>query len=136
MATTDKIYDSPEMLFARESGILEPIHVDKPWGWEKLLVLNPKYCMKILHVREGQRLSIQYHERKMETLYCISGKGIALLGVREDDLDEHDLAPGSLIHISPRTIHAFEATEDLTLVEASTPEVDDVVRLSDRYGRR
>jgi mannose-1-phosphate guanylyltransferase len=110
---------------------LEGEFVSKPWGYEIWWAHTDKYVGKVLSVRQGQALSLQYHERKMETMLCLSGKGTLLV-----DGKAVSLGPGMSATIAPKTVHRLEAESDLTVLEISTPEVDDVVRVDDRYGRR
>jgi mannose-6-phosphate isomerase-like protein (cupin superfamily) len=108
--------------------------VPKPWGEEIIFAHTERYAGKILRIRRGESLSLQYHERKDETIYLYSGRIRVTLetdGRRED----HILEPGGALHFPPRTRHRMEAIEDSELFEASSPELDDVVRLEDRYGR-
>ncbi|MFZ0215523.1 MAG: cupin domain-containing protein [Candidatus Dormiibacterota bacterium] len=104
--------------------------VDKPWGYELRWAITDRYLGKILHVNRGEALSLQYHERKDETIMVEHG----LLDV-ELDGTVHRMAPGDLVHITPGTRHRMVAVEDTDVFEVSTPEIDDVVRLEDRYGR-
>ncbi len=104
--------------------------VEKPWGYEIWWTVTERYVGKVLFVKAGHALSLQYHHQKAESMYCQSGRGrLELDGV------EHDLAPGAAYDIPPGMRHRLTADEDLTMVEVSTPELDDVVRVSDRYGR-
>ena len=105
--------------------------VKKPWGRELWFARNQRYVGKILVIEKGQRLSRQYHKIKRETLYLLSGRMRLELG-----RVKRVVGPGTIIDIPKRTIHRFEAlNQRVTLVEVSTPEVWDVVRLSDDYGR-
>ncbi len=104
--------------------------VEKPWGKEIWYELNDKYCFKKLIVKAGCRLSLQYHQYKKETLLCVSGDGIYTIDKRE-----LQFAPNDFITIEPGTLHRFEAITDCVLIEASTPEVTDVVRVADDYER-
>ena len=105
--------------------------VDKPWGREVWWAESEGYVAKVLEVRAGQSLSLQYHERKHETALVFAGDGVAVLG---DDYLE--LAPGVRLEVPPGTVHRFSAGDDgLVLLEVSTPEVEDVVRIEDSYGR-
>jgi len=107
----------------------------KPWGWEKLWAFSDKYVGKILHINPGHRLSLQYHEVKDETIHVLSG--VLKLYMNRYQV-EHTLSAGMSLRIQPNTIHRFEAPEDgepVVLLEASTPELDDVVRLEDDYNR-
>ena len=105
---------------------------EKPWGYERLLVYTPYYCMKELFIRAGRRTSFQYHKRKIETIYVVSGIG-------EIELYQHKLTfpliENSFFHIPHGRYHRLIAGEDLTLVEASTSELEDIVRVEDDYGR-
>jgi mannose-6-phosphate isomerase len=111
--------------------------VDKPWGHELIYALTDRYCGKVLFVRAGQSLSLQYHEVKDEAWYVQSGKATLELGTVGDDgpLRALTLGEGDALHFQPRTIHRVTAIEDTTILEVSTPELGDVVRLEDRYGR-
>lgn len=109
--------------------------VDKPWGYELRWAITERYLGKFIHVDAGQALSLQYHVRKDESILVVAG---ILDLVLEDDagrLQTHRLTPGMSARIRPGRRHRFVAVEDVDLVEVSSPEVDDVVRLEDRYGR-
>ena len=108
--------------------------VPKPWGYELIFAKTDRYVGKILHVNRGECLSLQYHNRKEETLYVLRGE---LKLTIESDGDRRELAlrAGEAFHIPPLLIHRMEAVEDTDVAEVSTPELDDVVRLEDRYGR-
>ncbi len=109
-------------------------HIPKPWGYELIWGHTDRYVGKVLHVNKGESLSLQYHEMKDETLYVIRGK--ASLSLRNgDDSASITLDLGQAFHIPPGMIHRIEAVEDTDIVEVSTPEIHDVVRLEDRYGR-
>jgi mannose-6-phosphate isomerase-like protein (cupin superfamily) len=109
--------------------------IDKPWGHELVLAHTDRYAGKILHVEPGEALSLQYHEAKDETLYLLNGD--CELVVEEDGLlVSRLLAEGEAYRLPPRTRHRLIAgTRGCDLIEISTPELDDVVRLEDRYGR-
>lgn len=109
--------------------------VEKPWGHEIWWAQTDSYAGKLLIVKAGQRLSLQVHEEKDETSYLLSGRLLLVQGPSEDELTERTLEPGCSWRNEPGLIHTIEALEDATVVEVSTPELDDVVRLSDRYGR-
>lgn len=118
------------------SGRVEVRHVPKPWGHETIWAHTDRYVGKILHVKAGEKLSIQYHERKDETVYLLSGEmkyWVQLPG--DTELRDQRLVAGESFRITPFTIHAIEAVTDIDVLEASTPELDDVVRMQDRYGR-
>ena len=111
-----------------------PYKVDKPWGHELIWACTNRYVGKILHVNAGQALSCQYHNVKDETLHVLQGEVILRLG-QGDGVEELRFKAGESVHIAPGQIHEIEAVVDTDVLEASTPELDDVVRLSDRYGR-
>lgn len=108
--------------------------VDKPWGHEIIWARTDRYVGKLLHIRQGHKLSLQYHHRKDETIYLHSGR---LLFVVDDGsgLKERELKPGEAFHIVPPMKHRMVALTDCDIFEVSTPELDDVVRLEDAYGR-
>jgi quercetin dioxygenase-like cupin family protein len=109
--------------------------VEKPWGHEIWWAHTDHYAGKILFVEAGQRLSIQMHREKDETSYLLSGRLLLLQGSSENDLSERTLTPGASWRNEPGVVHSIEAIEDATVLEVSTPQLDDVVRFSDRYGR-
>jgi mannose-6-phosphate isomerase-like protein (cupin superfamily) len=110
--------------------------VDKPWGHEEIFALvDGKFCGKAIHVTAGHSLSLQYHERKEETIAIQSGVARLEIGPHEDQLEELELQPGDAVHLMPGTRHRVTAVTDVVMLEASTTELDDVVRLEDRYGR-
>lgn len=109
-------------------------HVDKPWGHEVWFAQTEHYVGKILVIEAGKRLSLQYHRVKDESIYVQEGK-LRLTLERDGELEVEDLGPGEARHIPPGTRHRFEALERCVLCEVSTPEVDDVVRLEDDFGR-
>jgi len=111
-----------------------PYRVEKPWGHELIWARTDRYVGKILHVEAGHLLSLQYHERKDESIYVLNGEIILRLQ-QGDTLIERRLVEGEAFHILPTVIHQFEAVVTSDLLEASTPEIDDVIRLKDRYGR-
>lgn len=108
--------------------------IPKPWGYELIWAHTDRYVGKILHVNRGETLSLQYHEMKDETLFVVSGRVRLSLKVG-DEGGELILAAGEAFHVPPGMIHRLEALEDSDIAEASTPELSDVVRLEDRYGR-
>ena len=111
--------------------------VDKPWGHEEIFALVPgRFCGKAIHVEAGHALSLQYHERKEETISVQSGRLAVEVGLDEADLEEFELAAGESIHLRPGVRHRVTALVDTVMLEASTTELDDVVRLEDRYGRQ
>lgn len=112
-----------------------PRYVDKPWGGELWFAHTDRYAGKLLHVRAGERLSVQYHADKDETSLLLSGRLLLRSGPSADSLIETELGPGDAWRTEPGTVHSVEALEDSTIVEVSTPELEDVVRLADAYGR-
>jgi len=108
--------------------------VPKPWGYELIFAHTDRYVGKVLHVNRGESLSLQYHEMKDETLYVVEGE-LRLTIEHDGDRRELTLRKGEAFHIPPRMIHRMEAVVDTDVAEVSTPELDDVVRLEDRYGR-
>jgi mannose-6-phosphate isomerase len=111
-----------------------PRKTEKPWGYELLFAHTPKYAGKVIFVKKGHRLSLQYHEKKDETMYVYEGK--LLLEIEKDGkLTQSEIASGSSIPIPVMTKHRITAIEDTFVFEVSTPELEDVVRLSDDYGR-
>lgn len=108
--------------------------VDKPWGHELIWAETDRYVGKLLHIREGERLSRQYHRVKDETLLIQSGTMLLELGPA-DAITQHTMSPGDSFHVTPGTIHRMIALTDVDVIEVSTPELTDVVRLEDAYGR-
>jgi len=111
-----------------------PYKVEKPWGYELIWARTDRYVGKILHVKAGHALSVQYHNVKDETMHVLSGELILRIGTREK-LEERRFRAGESVRITPLTVHQIEAVVDTDVLEASTPELDDLVRLTDRYGR-
>lgn len=104
--------------------------VEKPWGREIWWAVTPSYVGKIIEVKAGHSLSLQYHREKLESMYFRQGRGRLLVGE-----EEKEIVPGLAVTIPPGTVHRIWATEDLEILEVSTPQVEDVVRLEDAYGR-
>ena len=117
-----------------KSGRVETGLVPKPWGHETIWAKTDRYVGKILHIKAGHALSVQYHNRKDETVYLLNGELVYRVQVG-DALEDMRLKTGESFRITPGTIHQMEAVTDCDVLEVSTPELDDVVRLSDRYGR-
>ena len=111
-----------------------PYRVEKPWGYELIWARTDRYVGKILHIEPGHVLSLQYHNKKDESIYVLRGEIILRLQQGET-LIERPLVEGESFHIHAKQIQQFEAVVASDLLEASTPEIDDVVRLKDRYGR-
>jgi mannose-6-phosphate isomerase-like protein (cupin superfamily) len=112
----------------------DAIRVEKPWGYELHWAKTDRYVGKLIHVNAGHALSLQFHNLKDETIYLHSGR--LLFEIQEGkELVKRDMHPGEHVHITPKTIHRMTAVEESDIFEVSTPELDDVVRLEDRYGR-
>lgn len=116
-------------------GSESPRRVDKPWGHELWFAHNDRYAGKLLAIAAGECLSVQYHEKKDETSYLLSGKLLLSRGESAESMAAEEVEAGASWHTPPGVVHRVEAIEDSVVVEVSTPELDDVVRLSDRYGR-
>jgi len=112
-----------------------PREVPKPWGSELWYAHTDRYAGKILHVNAGQRLSVQRHLEKDETSYLLSGRARISQGPSPEQMHEREIEPGEVWHNEANVVHTFEALEDSVVLEVSTPEIDDIVRLDDRYGR-
>jgi mannose-6-phosphate isomerase len=112
--------------------------VEKPWGFETWWAFTDRYVGKLLHIEKGESLSLQYHVQKDETIWVQSGR--LLFETRpspaDGPLEKREMNPGDAFHITPGTVHRMTAIETCDILEVSTPEVDDVVRLEDRYGRK
>ena len=114
--------------------VAEVSRIEKPWGYELHWAKTENYVGKVIHVIAGQALSLQYHNHKDETI--LLWKGRLTLEIKEKDkLVQREMNPGDIFNIRPKTVHRMIAIEDSDVLEASTPELDDVVRLEDRYGR-
>jgi len=109
--------------------------IEKPWGKEEVIEINDRYMMKKLTMWKGHRCSLQYHQVKHETIYVLSGQLRIYSGLSQNELQARIFSAGETIAIVPGIIHRMEAVEDSIYLEASTPEMDDVVRLSDDYKR-
>jgi mannose-6-phosphate isomerase-like protein (cupin superfamily) len=108
--------------------------VDKPWGYELHWAITDRYVGKIIHVNKGHALSLQYHNVKDETIFLWAGR--MLFEIEENGtLTGHEMRPGEAVHVTPKTVHRMTAIEDCDVFEVSTPELQDVVRIEDRYGR-
>ena len=113
----------------------EPRRVDKPWGYELIWAHADQYVGKVLFVRSGQALSLQYHEEKDESWLVQSGRALLELGEVGAELTPTEIGAGDAFRYKPGTVHRVTAIDDTTILEVSTPHLDDVVRLDDRYGR-
>jgi mannose-6-phosphate isomerase len=109
--------------------------VEKPWGYELHWAKTDRYVGKVLHVKAGHALSLQYHNRKDETIYLYSGRMLFEIGDQGGPLTTREMKPGDSVRVTPKTVHRMTAIEDCDILEVSTPDLDDVVRLEDRYGR-
>ena len=116
------------------SGRVNVVRVPKPWGHETIWAHSDRYVGKILHINAGQELSVQYHNKKDETVHLLSGE-ISYRVKTNELLEDMRLRVGESFRITPGTVHQMVALTDCDVLEVSTPEIDDVVRLSDKYGR-
>ncbi|MFY9579592.1 MAG: hypothetical protein WAQ33_09730 [Gaiellaceae bacterium] len=127
--------DSPN-LEGLDAWAFEPRRVDKPWGYELIFALTDTYVGKVLFVKAGESLSLQFHREKDESWLVQSGRAKLELGSAGDAmLEEGVVTAGACFHFSPGTVHRLSALEDTTIIEVSTTQLDDIVRLEDRYGR-
>ena len=109
--------------------------VEKPWGHERIWAETEKYVGKILHINAGEALSLQYHEVKDETIHLFSGEMLFFVGTTGEDPGQVKLSGGESYHITPGTVHGMVAVTDCEILEVSTPHLEDVIRLEDRYDR-
>jgi len=109
--------------------------VTKPWGHELIWAKTDRYVGKILHIRAGESLSLQYHRVKDETIMVLTGRMELVTFADGESPQARELVPGEPFHIAPELRHRMIAIDDTDVIEVSTPELDDVVRLEDRYGR-
>jgi len=115
----------------------EPRRVEKPWGWELIWAGTEAYAGKILFVKAGESLSLQFHNEKDESWYVLEGRAHVQLGAKgERLLEQAVVTAGAAFHFQPGTVHRVRALEDTRILEVSTPQLDDVVRLEDSYGRK
>jgi mannose-6-phosphate isomerase len=112
-----------------------PRRVDKPWGHELIWAWTDRYVGKILVIETGRRLSLQHHELKDEWLHVLDGRLLLTLENDAGEVEQRELGPGDGAHVATRRIHRYEALETCRLIEVSTPELHDVVRLEDDFGR-
>ena len=127
--------DSPN-IDSLDDWAFEPRRVDKPWGYELIWAQTDVYVGKVLFVRAGESLSLQFHREKDESWYVQSGRARLELGdPGQEALDEEVVTVGACFRFRPGTVHRVTALEDTTILEVSTPHLDDVVRLEDAYGR-
>jgi quercetin dioxygenase-like cupin family protein len=109
--------------------------VEKPWGRELWIAHTDQYAFKIIEIKAGTRPSLQYHQVKRETIYVDGGRVRAELEDDQGVIQVHELGPGAVIEVLPGRKHRIAALEDTRLLEVSTPQLDDVVRIEDDYGR-
>jgi len=115
---------------------MKKVFVEKPWGSEEIWAKTENYVGKILNIHPHKKLSLQYHEKKEETIRVLDGILFLHHNNSEGNLTISPLGPGEIFHVSPNTIHRFEARDSqVTLLEVSTTEIDDVVRVEDDFGR-
>ena len=114
---------------------LEDTRVPKPWGYEDRWAITERYLGKILHINAGEALSLQYHNAKDECILIVKGASDFEHGGGGGELRKERMKVGDTVHITPGTRHRMTAVEDTDIFEVSTPEIEDVVRLEDRYGR-
>jgi mannose-6-phosphate isomerase len=131
----DRQLSSPN-LSGLEPFAFEPQRTEKPWGWELLWAHAEAYVGKLLFVRAGHSLSLQFHKLKDESWYVLEGRAQLEMSAPGDPTPASEVVPaGAAFHIRPGTVHRVSALEDTLIVEVSTPHLDDIVRLEDRYGR-
>lgn len=109
--------------------------INKPWGYELLIEKNKKYMFKKLFMKKGHRCSLQYHQKKIETIYIVEGKLKIFFGINKKKLKSKIFKSHENITIKPKIIHRMQAITDSIYIEGSTPELDDVIRISDDYKR-
>jgi len=125
---------SPNLLDLDRFGV-QVDRIEKPWGHEIVFALSERYCGKLIFIRAGEQLSLQFHRVKDETIYVHSGRIELEIGDPGGTLDAEVVGPGHAFRLKPGVVHRWKALEDSVVLEASTPELDDVVRLEDKYGR-
>jgi mannose-6-phosphate isomerase len=118
-----------------KAGRVDIVRVPKPWGHEIIWAKSDRYVGKILHINAGQELSVQYHNKKDETIYLLAGEMAYRVQGSNGELEDVQLKLGESFRNTPGVIHQMVALTDCDVLEVSTPELDDVVRLSDKYGR-
>jgi mannose-6-phosphate isomerase len=118
-----------------KAGRVDIVRVPKPWGHEIIWARSDRYVGKILHINAGQELSVQYHNKKDETIYLLAGEMAYRVQGSNGELEDVQLKLGESFRNTPGVVHQMVALTDCDVLEVSTPELDDVVRLSDKYGR-
>jgi mannose-6-phosphate isomerase len=127
---------SSSNLVGAERFAVEPKRIDKPWGYELLWAVTDRYCGKVLHVRAGEQLSLQFHNAKDESWLVYEGRAeLELARAGEVITTKEIVGPGAAFRFEPGTVHRLRALDDTTVLEVSTPEMEDIVRLQDDYGR-
>jgi mannose-6-phosphate isomerase len=127
--------ESPNLLNL-DRWAIDTRRVEKPWGWELIWTQTDQYVGKVLFVKAGESLSLQFHREKVESWYVQSGRAKLELGeAGEGLLNEEVVGAPAFFHFAPGTVHRVTAIEDTTIIEVSTPHLDDIVRLEDKYGR-
>jgi mannose-6-phosphate isomerase-like protein (cupin superfamily) len=127
---------SSSSLVGAERFAVEPKRIDKPWGYELLWAVTDRYCGKVLHVRAGEQLSLQFHNAKDESWLVYEGRAeLELASAGEAITTKEIVGPGAAFRFEPGTVHRLRALDDTTVLEVSTPEMEDIVRLQDDYGR-
>ena len=109
--------------------------IEKPWGFEEIITLTDRYCFKKLFLKAGCRTSLQFHQQKQETMYFLEGRAMTEVHHADGRIETYEVGPGMHLAVMPLTVHRVTAVEDTLYVEASTPEMDDVVRVADDYKR-
>ena len=113
-----------------------PEIIKKPWGREEILEINEQYMLKRLTMKKNHRCSLQYHNKKCETIYVVSGELKIIEGDSTENLKSKIYKQGEAVTITPKIIHRMEGVTDCIYLETSTPDTDDTVRLSDDYNRK
>ena len=126
------VYDCQKEIMKKQPGVQR---VDKPWGYEIIYAWTEKYVGKVLFVKKGHRLSLQFHREKDETIFIYQGKIELQVGEKEDKLSTRILPAGTAVRLKPLMLHRMKALADTHILEVSTPQITDVVRLMDDYGR-
>ena len=121
--------DSPQSVVA------SPRRIEKPWGYELIWAQTDEYVAKVVHVRAGEALSLQFHEEKDETLFLLRGQVTLEIGPGVNSLQRVPIREGDAFRIRPGVLHRVVAETEVEILEASTPEMDDIIRVRDRYGR-
>jgi mannose-6-phosphate isomerase len=125
---------SPNLLDLDRFGV-DVKRVEKPWGYELIYATTDRYCGKVIFIKAGEQLSLQFHRKKDETIFVQSGRVEFEIGEPGKPIDTEVVGPGRAFHLAPGTVHRIRALEDTVVLEVSTAEIDDVVRLEDKYGR-